>query len=73
MAREFRPGMKFYEASWWRDGEEVYRHHEHAADEADMIERSRAGFADLVQRGLVSGTLEGATVKVRLPAGEKPP
>jgi hypothetical protein len=66
MTSGWQPGMKFYEASFWRNGEELFRMHGHAADEADMIARTRAGFEDLVRRGLIEGSLEGATAEVRL-------
>jgi hypothetical protein len=66
MTGDWKPGMKFYEASFWRSGEEIFSIAAHAVDEADMIVRSRAYFEDYVQRGLTEGTLEGATAEVRL-------
>jgi hypothetical protein len=49
MAHLYGPGMKMYQVIWERDGERMYEHIEHAADEADACSRAEASVAELVE------------------------
>jgi hypothetical protein len=64
MASHWRPGMKFYEIVWKRDGEEIFRMYRHASNEADAIAAGEADFAKHIKHH-VQDDLECTTVEVR--------
>jgi hypothetical protein len=46
MALEYRPARNMYEVIWERDGERIYTHALHAADEADARSKAEASFVE---------------------------
>ena len=53
-------GMKFYEAVWKRDGQEIFRMHMHAIDETTFMEKALAHIAEYP----IADGLEGTTVEI---------
>jgi hypothetical protein len=66
MAHLYRPGMKMYQVIWERDGERMYEHIEHAADEADACSRAEASVAELGESQKFNVDRTGITVRVRV-------
>ena len=63
MAHEYRPGMKFYQVVWERDGERLATCALHAAKEADALSRAEARYAEHPEDDF---DRSGTTVRVRV-------